>query len=750
MLYDLHAGGQHGVIAGTFTPRFFYMGFRSLKVVLSGTVTVDALAGSPVSSSSDVAGGFSCSKPLFNSIHTLVRWAQRNNSVSIFTDCPQREKLGWLEQDYLNGPSLRYEADYNALFNLMENNMADSQTSGLVPDIAPEYTVFGGGFRDSPEWGSACVQIPWQQYQFAGDTKLIQNYYSTMKGYVDYLTGKASGNIVNYGLGDWFDLGPNSPGTAQLTPVSLTATATYYSDARTLSQMAQLLGNSADAATYGLLATNILTAFNNQFFNSAGRYYSTASDTSDAMPLALGMVPGGSTTVVLNSLVQDIRGRGNAWTSGDVGYWYLLRALADNDRSDVVFDMINRTNAPGYGYILNQGATSMTESWTASTSDSQDHFMLGQIDEWFYSHLAGIQPDTNAPGFAKIIIKPTIVGDVTSAQAGYNSICGMVSNFWILNGNQMTMNVTIPVNSTARIYLPLLGTSLGGVTVTESNLIIWQNNAATGGASGVVYDHVETNSPLQNYLVWDVGSGNYQFQWLIAPSPTGLTANAGGGQISLNWNAAVAAAGYNLKRATNSGGSYTVVAAGVTVTNYTDTTVTNNTTYYYVISAVSAAGESMNSLEASATPGMVPNFGFESPSVGAYQYGVTWRLMDVQPVGGHQRQRQRLYQRQSGRAAGNTGGFSPGHGAISQAISGFVPGTSYRLVFFSGAAERHLHEASRPDWNVTVNGAAIASFAPLESATNYDDYSVAFTPTDSTGTLAFVGSNPMAATIPCF
>ncbi len=224
-----------GTAAESYTPRFFYNGARYLQAERSpaepggALPEIASLEGLVVHTSAAPGGEFACSSDLFNRIRTLIRWAQRSNLMSIVTDCPHREKLGWLEQYHLNGPSLRYEWGLDRLFAKTLTDMADAQLpDGLVPDIAPEYTVFNGGFRDSPEWGSAFVLVPWQQYEWTGDAALLRRHYEGMAGYVEYLAGKAEGGIVSHGLGDWYDLGPKPPGEAQLTPKALTATAFYY------------------------------------------------------------------------------------------------------------------------------------------------------------------------------------------------------------------------------------------------------------------------------------------------------------------------------------------------------------------------------------------------------------------------------------------------------------------------------------------------------------------------------------------
>jgi hypothetical protein len=746
-LYTLKGGGPE-----TFTPRFFYTGYRYVQVELrdasggtSGALpVVDALTSAVVSSASPEAGTFSSSSTLFDRIRKLIKWAQRSNAQHVITDCPQREKLGWLEQYYLHGPSLRYEQDFAALYSKCAEDMEDSQlANGLVPDIAPEYTVFGGGFRDSPEWGSAFIFSPWQQYEFYGETQILSRHYAGMKAYVDYLSANSSGYIVNYGLGDWFDLGPGTLGSAQLTPVAVTATATYYAAAKTLSQIAALLGNTADAATYATLATNINSAFNAQFANADGSY-STGSQTANAMPLVLGMVPAANRAKTQAALVQDVRGRGYSLTAGDIGHRYLLRALADAGRSDVIFDLHSKTNTPGYGYILNLGATALTEGWDGSAS--QNHFMLGHIIEWFYHDLAGIQPDPAVPGFQKIIIQPAIVGDVTWAAAGYNSIRGMISNRWELNGNQMTMNVSVPVGATATVWLPTLGSALTNMTVTESGATIWQNGGATGGSPGVSFNRVDNRSPGQSGIAWDVASGSYQFQWSIAPTPTGLRASASGARVDLNWNAAVSATGYQVKRATVSGGPYAVIAANVTATNFTDLAVTNGTTYYYVVAANSGFGMSLDSYEASARPALLANAGFETPVVGTYQYdigGGNWTFSPANGASGSG-----ISANGSGFTVGNPNApegvqvaFLQGTGVVSQTLTGLIPGRKYSVAFLAAQRNNVYGGQVGQTWNMTIDGAIIASYAPPQSATSYAAYSGSFTATNATQTLAFVGSN---------
>jgi Alpha-L-rhamnosidase N-terminal domain./Fibronectin type III domain./Bacterial alpha-L-rhamnosidase. len=743
-----------GTGSETWMPKFFYHGCRYLQVTLTAASgssqlpVVDALSGVVIQSSSTNAGDFSCSNDLFNRTRTLIRWAQRNNLISILTDCPHRERLGWLEQYNLHGPSLRYEFDVGQLFSKTMQDMADSQTSsGLVPSIAPEYPVFSGGFRDSPEWGSSVIIVPWQHYLFTGDDTLLRNYYSAMTNYFNYLQNQAVNNFLNYpsGLGDWYDIGPNPPGYSQDTPISLTADAYYYQDAQILGQAAAEMGKTGDASQFNSLATNIATAFNNTYYSAANGYYATGSQTAQSLPLSLGIVNPTNQASVTAALVANVYSKG--LTAGDIGHRYLLRALADMGRSDVVFNLHCGTNNPGYGYILNQGATALTEAWDANTSSSQDHFMLGHITEWFYHDLAGIQLDPTAPGFQRVIIKPAFVGGITWVNASYASVRGTIDSDWTLANNLATLNVTIPVGSTGSIYLSTLGTTVTNLLIKESSTTIWQNGAALGSAVGVAFDHVQ-GAGSQAYVVWTVGSGSYQFAWNVFPAPTGLAAAAGNGQVTLSWNAVPNVTGYNVKRSTISGNGYTLAAGGVTGTNYTDEGLSNNTTYYCVVSAVNGGNESANSSEVSATPGNILNFGFEAPGIGAYQYnpsGGTWTFTAQSGSNGSG-----ISANNSAFTSGNPnapqGGqvaFLQGTGTVSQTLIGLLAGAIYQITF--SAAQRNKIYGSQQagqTWQLQLDGTNIGTYAPPESAQSYADYRATFTAsTASSHTISFVGTN---------
>jgi hypothetical protein len=447
-------------------PRFSYYGFRYVQVeTTSPELEVASLMGDAIRQDDIQTGKFSSSDELFDRIHHLILNALDSNLVSILTDCPHREKLGWLEQTHLFAASLMSNYDVEALYRKMGDDMADSQTaSGLVPSIAPEITKFvdrngrSTDFRDSPEWGSAVVLSPWVAYQFYGDPEPLQAHYDSMRRYVAYLDAKSKGHLLDYGLGDWYDIGPGAPGYSQLTSKQLTASAIFYQDLTTLAKIAGILDRPEDARKYTEQATAVRDAFNAALFHPATGSYDRNSQTADAMPLALGMVPADARAGVLQSLVNDIQARGYHVTAGDIGFHYVVRALTDGGRSDVLAKMLSVTTSPSYGYQLAHGATTLTEAWDSNPDSSQNHFMLGHAEEWFYRGLAGIDFDLSRPAGEQIRIAPYIPSEgapaIHEADASMQTVLGLVSSQWTVADAHVSLRITVPPNSSAVVNLP--------------------------------------------------------------------------------------------------------------------------------------------------------------------------------------------------------------------------------------------------------------------------------------------------------
>jgi hypothetical protein len=503
-----------GTAPESWSPQFNYSGFQYLQ--LEGAVPVDwpNPAAKPVVEElwsvhvrNDAAsvGRFECSNPLFNAIDRLVDWAVRANLAHVLTDCPHREKLGWLEVSYLMGPSIAGRYDIASFYRKISRDCADSQApDGLIPTVAPAYPQFEGGFAYTPEWGAAAVVNPWLLYQWSGDRGGLAVRYNMMKGFVDYL-GRTSKNLVpRPGLGDWYDYGHDKPlGASQFTPTELSAMATFYRCTRLVADTARALGQTEDQRHYEALATQIARAFNAHFFNGADEYRNLGSpQTANGMALSLGLVPSGREASVLERLIADIRARQNQQTAGDIGHWYLLHALAEFGRSDVIYDLTARTNLGSYGFIVRNGWTSLPEAWNVDTGASMNHCMLGHIQEWFLGWVVGIRPDPAAPGFRRFLLQPHPVGDLTWARGSYDSVRGTIRCAWQQAHGRFTLEVTVPPNTRATVWMP-----------AESANKVREGGRSLSASRGARFLRQEPGTPAAPArVVLEVASGTYQFQ----------------------------------------------------------------------------------------------------------------------------------------------------------------------------------------------------------------------------------------------
>lgn len=461
--YTLKGDGEE-----SWQPRFSYVGFRYVQLenarpdsVQSALPAMLSIRSLHTRNSMPETGTFDCSNPLFNQIFTLINWGTKSNLQSVMTDCPTREKLGWIEQTQLMGTSVHFNFNLYSLYQKLLSDMADAQTdSGLVPSIVPEYINFeyyDAAFRDSPEWGSASLILPWYIYRWYGDAEPMKQAWPRMQAYMNYLESKADGNLLSHGLGDWYDVGPKEPGYAQLTPVPLVATATYFYDAQLMSRMADLLGHEKDAVRYRQLSDSIKVAFNQNFYQPETKSYATGSQTSLAMPLSLGLLAPENETAVLKNLLARIDADNGAITAGDVGFHFLVDALTKFGQAELLYKMNTRDDVPGYAFQLKQGATSLAESWQALPNKSLNHLMLGHLMEWFFQGLGGIRQSEDSEAYREIVIQPEVVNELSFAKTAFDSPFGQLMSNWEKKDNLFILRIEVPVNTTAKVILPFDG-----------------------------------------------------------------------------------------------------------------------------------------------------------------------------------------------------------------------------------------------------------------------------------------------------
>jgi PelA/Pel-15E family pectate lyase len=530
--YTLKGQGEE-----VFRPRFTYFSFQYLYIsgvdrpgdinnVEQRVVLLEA--GSEfLTSSAALVGGFKCSNALFNDIDAMIERSVRSNLQSVVTDCPHREKLGWLEVPHLMGPSILYHHDVYNLYRKICRDMTESQLeSGLVPNIAPEYMRFEGAFFESPEWGSACVQVPNLLFKWYGDRTTEEQQYETMKRYTLYLaSSRNQDGLVKPGLGDWYDWTPQKGhvGASQLTPKELPATAFLYDNARILSSVARRLGKKADVAEFESIARGVRQDFIKAYYKPAEHSVATGSQAALATALYFGIVPEEDRQIVLANLVTELEKTQYRQSTGEVCFRMLVQALAEGGRSDVVYRMINRTDAPGYGNMLKLGFKTLSERWDKPGS-SMNHCMFGHIQEWFQSSIVGIRQSPDSVGFKRLILRPEPVGDLTSASGHLNSIHGRIESKWRIdpvrehaddpnitqrlfsNGvnGRFYWHVTIPPNTTAEVHVPVDSTS--SPQATDSDKVI-ESGTLAEKSRGVKFLRRENGR-----MIYKIGSGEYEFQ----------------------------------------------------------------------------------------------------------------------------------------------------------------------------------------------------------------------------------------------
>ena len=437
----------------TWHPRFSYYSYRYLQIEGDIKVLKD-IKSCFIYNSALRTGEFECSNPLINDTHKLIDRAIRSNWQAVWTDCPAREKLGWLEQDWLNGEALVYNYDAQSMIEQTMQNIVDAQhEDGSMPEIAPEYTQFTGSwarpFQESPEWGGAIIALPMLYWQHYGDLSLAREYYEPMKRYINYLASQDSAYILKMGLGDWYDYGPGRAGFSQNTPMPMVATAHYYQWMCYMYVLAKQLGKRDEAYAFNQRAENIRQAFNREFYDAKHKTYGTGSQCSLALPLYLKLVPEKDYQAVLQNLIKDIHAHGDRLTTGDVGNRYLFYTLAKNGYRELLYKMLNHYDVPGYGYQIKKGQTTLTEQWNPDHGASMNHFMMAHIENLLIPDLLGIQRNGDL-----IEIAPHPVGDLTWCKGSTMSAQGKVSVSWKIKKDKFIMDIDIPEGGFADVYMP--------------------------------------------------------------------------------------------------------------------------------------------------------------------------------------------------------------------------------------------------------------------------------------------------------
>ena len=458
-IMDTYTAGGGTASGGTATwrPRFCYHGFRYLQlrvVAADGTVLpVDDVhvSAEQIMTDDPVVGRFTTSDATLQGVYDLVVRAAESNLYSVPTDCPHREKLGWLEQlDQVFEPvSARF--DVSAHYADMITHMQDSQTpDGLIPDIAPELVVFEDGFRDDVSWGGVVWHLPRHLHRQYGDLAPARHAWDAGVRYLDYVERSAGGGLLDHGLGDWITLDDS-------TPRPLVATYGWVRMLDSATEVAEALGRDADAARFRGRAGELREMLEAEYVTGGGEdlVVGSGSQASLALLVDLGALGGTRHEAAGQQLVARIHDAGDRITVGEIGLAALQRVLVERGEHELLRTVYTRLDVPSYGTMLDAGETTLHEHWTGRATDgSANHFMLGYVAHWLTGSVAGLRQDVGSVAWDRALVAPAPVAGVESAATHHDSPAGRYSVAWRRDEEGLVLRVVVPAAGSARLVLP--------------------------------------------------------------------------------------------------------------------------------------------------------------------------------------------------------------------------------------------------------------------------------------------------------
>jgi alpha-L-rhamnosidase len=474
-VYTLRGGGPE-----VWEPRFTYHGFRFVEVTgLPGVPTRASLEGRVVHDAMKTIADFESSDALLNHIHKNIYWGVRGNYRSIPTDCPQRdERQGWLGDRSMVSRSEAYLFDVAAFYSKWAIDLADAQRpNGAIPDVVPNYWVL---YNDDVTWPSTFLFVPGMLYDQYGDTRIIERNYPGMKKWIEHMRGfLKDGLMPKDTYGDWC-VPPEKPelihsqDPARRTDGTFIGTAYYYHLLNAMTRYARVLGKESDATEYRELAATMRDAFVRRFYKAGLHQYDNGTQTSALLPLAFGITPAEDRQQVTAGLLRKVEQESNGHIGvGLIGAQWLMRTLSDNGRPDVALQIATQKTYPGWGYMIEKGATTIWELWNGDTADpamnSGNHVMqIGDLGIWLYEYLGGIRPDPEKPGFQHVLIKPATVDKLSFVRASHQSLYGRIATRWQRTGGALTLEVTVPPNTGATVWVPGNSVTEGGLPASKA------------------------------------------------------------------------------------------------------------------------------------------------------------------------------------------------------------------------------------------------------------------------------------------
>jgi alpha-L-rhamnosidase len=501
--YILKGGGEE-----TFEPHFTWHGFRYVKLEgYPGELKPEDFTAVTLYSDMKQTGTFTSSNPLINQLQHNIQWGQKGNFLDVPTDCPQRdERLGWTGDAQVFSRTASFNMNVNNFFDKwMKDVAADQLPNGSVPFVIPN--VLGNGAAGSAGWSDVATIVPWNMYLAYGDKKILQDQYPSMKAWVEYIHHQSRNDLWNTGFdfGDWLFYRPedDNDGRAAVTDKYLIAQCFYAHSTQLLINAAKVLNKEEDVKTYSELLQKIKDAFLKEYVTPNGRLVA-GTQTAYVLALNFDMLPDSLRAQAAARLAENIKSYNNHLTTGFLGTPYLCEVLTRFGYDSVAYKLLLQDTYPSWLYPVKMGATTIWERWDGEKPDSTfetpgmnsfNHYAYGAIGDWMYRKMVGIDTYEDGVGYKHIKIKPHIGGDFTFASASLDTYYGKVSNNWKVEKDSLVMDVEIPANTTATVYIP--AKDLGSIKESGKNLP--QING------------LKVMGKEDNYVVVEVGSGVYHF-----------------------------------------------------------------------------------------------------------------------------------------------------------------------------------------------------------------------------------------------
>ena len=499
--YILKGGGQE-----TFEPHFTYQGFRFIKVEgYPGELNPENFKAIALYSDMLPTGNFSCSDDFVNRLQKNIQWSQRGNFVDVPTDCPQRdERLGWTGDAQAFASTAAFNFNVNSFYaKWLKDVAADQAEDGSVPYVVPNIL----GDECSPGWGDVATIAPWEIYRSYGDKVLLESQYSSMKAWVDYIRKKTQNNLwrPKQSFGDWLFFRPDddNSGRAASTDKDLIAQCFYAHSTQLLIDAAKVLEMDYDVQVYDSLLTKVKEAFVHEYLTPSGRMVS-GTQTAYVLALEFDMLPDSMRADAVVRLVNNIHEYDDHLTTGFLGTPYLCHVLSENGQSELAYKLLLEKSYPSWLYPVTMGATTIWERWDGIKPDgsfqtpsmnSFNHYAYGAIGNWMYREAAGIKTDPQVPGYKAIQIKPIVTQKLNFVKADLLTYYGKVASEWRWSLGQLIFDVTIPVNTSAKVYVPASSVA----------------KVKEGGRSLTGHRDVEVIGQEGAYVVVKLGSGRYEF-----------------------------------------------------------------------------------------------------------------------------------------------------------------------------------------------------------------------------------------------